>query len=278
MRLYARAHTPVSYKKENQKSKQRVIEFNLSKSVVIITTIVVILVALTTAKVVKTFVQAEDNKKLADTDGYSYMHQDGIGETRYEMLAQELEQNYYEMILSIKKYGGFYIGRYETERLNETSVVRKMDNNISEQSWYTMYKKCLTLQGNNDNVKISMISGNLFDETLEWLVKSRAKILDGTTLTYELVNKSSRAWGNYYDSTFKYIETDSEKTIATNTKSINKNIKIPTGSAEYTYNGHGEPASNRRGYEPSYGNAVIRLSCNALDKINYNINQFTVKL
>ena len=47
-----------------------------------------------------------------DRDGYSYMHSDGLGETRYEMLAQELEQNYYEIIESIKKYGGFYIGRY----------------------------------------------------------------------------------------------------------------------------------------------------------------------
>ena len=49
-----------------------------------------------------------------DRDGYSYMHSYGLGETRYEMLAQELEQNYYEIIESIKKYGGFYIGRYET--------------------------------------------------------------------------------------------------------------------------------------------------------------------
>ena len=49
-----------------------------------------------------------------DTDGYSYMSQYGLGETRYEMLAQELEENYYEIIASIKKYGGFYIGRYET--------------------------------------------------------------------------------------------------------------------------------------------------------------------
>ena len=66
--VHTHTHTPVSYKKENQKSKQRVIEFNLSKSVVIITIIVVILVTLTTAKVVTTLVQAEDNKKLADTE------------------------------------------------------------------------------------------------------------------------------------------------------------------------------------------------------------------
>ena len=40
-----------------------------------------------------------------DTDGYSYMHNSGLGQTRYEMLAQELEQKYLEIIESIKKYG-----------------------------------------------------------------------------------------------------------------------------------------------------------------------------
>lgn len=42
-----------------------------------------------------------------DRDGYSYMHSSGLGETRYEMLAQELEQNYYEIIESIKNMEDF---------------------------------------------------------------------------------------------------------------------------------------------------------------------------
>ena len=42
-----------------------------------------------------------------DRDGYSYMHASGLGETRYEMLAQELEQNYYEIIESIKNMEDF---------------------------------------------------------------------------------------------------------------------------------------------------------------------------
>ena len=169
-----------------------------------------------------------------DRDGCSYMHSSGLGETRYEMLAQELEQNYYEIIESIKKYGGFYIGRYETGGLNGTAVVRKMDTNIGSQNWYTMYKKCLTLKGANTDVKTSMIFGNLWDEALEWLVKSGATISDGTTLTYQLVSSNSTTWGNYYDATFNYIAANAETPLMTETKAKSTSTRIPAGSAEYT--------------------------------------------
>ena len=168
-----------------------------------------------------------------DRDGYSLMHSSGLGETRYEMLAQELEQNYYEIIESIKKYGGFYIGRYETGGLNGTAVVRKMYTNIADQNWYTMYKKCLTLKGANTDVKTSMIFGNLWDEALEWLVKSGATISDGTTLTYQLM-KDSTTWGNYNNATFNYIAANAETPLMTETKDKSTNTRIPAGSAEYT--------------------------------------------
>lgn len=176
----------------------------------------------------------DTNVSVYNRDGYSYMHSYGLGETRYEMLAQELEQNYYEIIESIKKYGGFYIGRYETGGLNRTAVVRKMDTNIARQNWYTMYKKCLTLKGTNTDVKTSMIFGNLWDETLEWLVKSGATISDGTTLTYQLVSSNSTTWGNYYNATFNYIAANAETPLMTETKAQSTSTRIPAGSAEYT--------------------------------------------
>ena len=169
-----------------------------------------------------------------DTDGYLYMQNSGQGKTRYEMLAQELEQNYYEIIKSIKKYGGFYIGRYETGGLNGTAVVRKMNTNIESQIWYIMYKKCLTLKGNNDNVKTSMILGSLWDETIEWLVKSKATNSAGETLTYSLTGSNSTTWGNYNKVTFKYIAENAEKPQLTENKEESKSTRIPTGSTEYT--------------------------------------------
>ena len=168
-----------------------------------------------------------------DTDGYSYMHNNGLGQTRYEMLAQELEQNYLEIMESIKKYGGFYIGRYELGYENNQAVVRKMNTNNNNITWYTSYKRCLTLKGSNDNIKTMMITGSLWDETLEWLVRSGATNSEGTALTYQLVGSNSTTFGNYYNATFSYIAKDAEQPVETETKETSKGVLIPTGSAEY---------------------------------------------
>ena len=237
-----------------------------------------------------------------DTDGFSYMHSYGLGQTRYEMLAQELEQNYLEIMESIKKYGGFYIGRYETGGLNGTAVVRKMDTNIASQNWYTMYKKCLTLKGSNDNIKTMMITGSLWDETLEWLVKSGATNSAGTTLTYQLVVNNSPRFGNYNNATFSYIAKDAEQPVETETKETSKGVLIPTGSAEYTktnniydmagnvwewtteadstgnrvhrgggsdYNGYSYPMAYRGNFPPGIYTSGIRVQELTLHKIGY---------
>ena len=168
-----------------------------------------------------------------DIDGYVYMYNYYLGQTRYEMLTQELEKNYYEIIESIKKYGGFYIGRYETEGFEGTPNVKKMRVIKSAMNWYEMYKACLKLKFENNNVKTSMIYGSLWDEMLQWLVDSKATISNGTELTYQLLQNST-SFGNYWNSTFDYIEADMEFPIRTKTKKEETYNKIPTGSADYT--------------------------------------------
>ena len=137
-----------------------------------------------------------------------------------------------------------------------------------------------------------MIFGNLWDETLEWLVKSGATISDGTTLTYQLVSSNSTTWGNYYNATFNYIAENAETPLMTETKETSKSTRIPAGSAEYTKannvydmagnvwdwtteaystfsranrggyysNGGSYPASGRYYYRPSDYGTSIRLS------------------
>lgn len=237
------------------------------------------------------------NNQYYDIDSYSYMHNNGLGQTRYEMLAQELEQKYLEIMESIKKYGGFYIGRYETGGLSTTAVINKMNTDIGSQNWYTMYKKCLTLKGNNNNITTMMITGSLWDETLDWIVSSGATNSEGTTLTYQLVGSNSTTFGNYYNATFNYIAKDAEMPTATETKAISTSTRIPAGSAEYTktnniydmagnvwewtteaystssrvfrgggYDNYGDygPMANRYDYYPSDYSSNLRLSCSTL--------------
>ena len=156
------------------------------------------------------------------------------GKTQYELLSKELEEYFYITVKSIQKYGGFYIGRYETGNLTSTAVVKKMNTNINNQNWYTMYEKCKKLKGNNENVITSMIWGSLWDETLSWLVESRAAISNGAKLTYSLVGNSSTGWGNYYGVTFNYVPAESDTPEAISIKSRTSSTKIPSGSTEYT--------------------------------------------
>ena len=176
------------------------------------------------------------NSTNYDRDSKLQGYRDGI--ERYQMLSQEMEENFYEMIESVKKYGGYYIGRYETGDLNqEKAVVRKINENIASQTWYTMYEKSKKIEEEKENIETSMIWGSLWDETLQWLLESGAQIQDGEGGTREItesdINDNSTNWGNYSNAEFYYINASGE-TVKKEYISDYSGTRIPTGSAEYT--------------------------------------------
>ena len=148
----------------------------------------------------------------------------GIGaKTTHEFLNQ-LEKEFNNMVASVEKYGGFYIGRYETGNINQdTPVIQKGNTNISSQTWYNMYKRCKNIKGANTNVETGMIWGNQWDRTLMWLIETGSK-------TKEQIADDSTSWGNYYNATFEYVNSSG----STATKNENSSTKIPTGNTEYT--------------------------------------------
>ena len=144
------------------------------------------------------------------------------GMTREKFL-HEMQEEFDFTIESIRKYGGFYIGRYETGNLSsKTPVVQRMNTDISNQSWYTEYSRLQRL-GKNGNVKSNMIWGCLWDETLQWLVDS------GNKMYAEM--EDSTSWGNYSNSTFEYKTNISG---STSTKNASSKTRIPSGSTEYS--------------------------------------------
>ena len=144
------------------------------------------------------------------------------GMTREKFL-HEMQEEFDFTIESIRKYGGFYIGRYETGNLSaDEPVVQRMNTSISSQNWYTEYKK-IKRMSTDVNVSTSMIWGCLWDETLQWLVDSGAK-------TYAEM-KDSTSWGNYNNSTFEYKTNISG---STSTKNASSGTRIPSGSTEYS--------------------------------------------
>ena len=170
----------------------------------------------------KTSCREPDIVKSYDYD--STLKTRGLGaKTTHEFLNQ-LEKEFNNMIVSVEKYGGFYIGRYETGNINqETPVVQKGNTNISSQTWYNMYKRCKNIKGDNTNVETGMIWGNQWDRTLMWLIETGSK-------TKEQIADDSTSWGNYNNATFEYVNSSG----STVTKNENSGTKIPTGNTEYT--------------------------------------------
>ncbi len=114
-----------------------------------------------------------------------------LGFESKEKMAEAFVDDYNEMIESIEKYGGFYIGRYE---LSEVGV-QKNQPALAESNWYNLYKKCKEL-GASNKVETRMIWGCQWDITMSWLISSGAK-------NSNEVNKDSKSWGNYYGTSVK---------------------------------------------------------------------------
>ena len=109
-----------------------------------------------------------------------------LGYDSPKAMAEAFTSDYANMIASIQKYGGFYIGRYELS--NEG--VQKGKATLTNTNWYNSYKKCTTLNA-SDKVESKMIWGIQWDLTCDFISKKgeQKSITDST------------AWGNYNNST-----------------------------------------------------------------------------
>ena len=97
-------------------------------------------------------------------------------------MAEAMVNDYDEMIRSLEKYKGFYIGRYELSKNDEKTGADQTGN------WYKLDKNCKKLS-KIANVRTRMIWGLQWDATCNWLAGSGFSITDSTT------------WGNYKDNT-----------------------------------------------------------------------------
>ena len=106
-----------------------------------------------------------------------------------QMLIDEYEETY----ASIKKYGGFYIGRYEISGSVESPTLKQGGTVLVNENWYALKKACNNIE-NSEYAKSEMIYGNQWDRVLNWLVETGAK-------KEEEVYSDSSSWGNYREST-----------------------------------------------------------------------------
>ena len=192
----------------------------------------------------------------ATSGGSSFREPDIIdADSSNSVTISQLETEFNNMIESVKKYGGFYIGRYETGNLSqEKASIIKNNSDIGNQTWYTMYKKAKGIAVNN-NVTSSMIWGSQWDATMRWMYNSGNE--EKKKYTYD-----SRGKGNY--SSDSPIATGSIEAYAVNNiydmagnvsdwtiEANDTNYRVSRGGNYDSLGGDG-PASNRDGSLPAY--------------------------
>ena len=166
----------------------------------------------------------------------------------------QLETEFNNMIASVEKYGGFYIGRYETGNLSQAKVsVIKNNSDINNQTWYSMYKKAKGIAVNG-NVTSSMVWGSQWDATMRWMYNSGNE--EKKKYTYDSTGK-----GNYESGS--PITTGSVDAYAVNniydmagnvndwTIEAYNTLSRVTRGGKYNDDGVYSPASLRTVYNPA---------------------------
>ena len=161
---------------------------------------------------------------VVDDDGTSYdakpeYYNTILGFANKEKMAEAFVADYNEMITSISKYGGFYIGRYELSG-TVTEPTEKSGKTLTNTDWYNLYNACRSskLQA-SDKVKTQMIWGIQWDVACDFIAnKGEQKNI-----------KDSSTWGNYNNS-----EGDAKVIVTENgTETKKYGSKQNTGYSEY---------------------------------------------
>lgn len=107
----------------------------------------------------------------------------------HEVLTGELSLQ----IESVRKYGGFYISRYNISKNQKTGKPQSVKKVIP---WveidFNDAKRVASIIEDNESVKSHLTFGAEYDSILEWFIKSKAR-------TCSEIGENSQNWGNFRD-------------------------------------------------------------------------------
>ena len=152
---------------------------------------------------------------LSIADRSKQFYKDILGFESPEEMGESFVSDYKEMIESVKKYGGFYIGRYELSGTVEEPT-EKAGPSLTSTNWYNFYKACKKFGEENDRVETRMIWGCQWDVVCNFIENNGEKksiassgkwgnfnnsygdaaVMDGTTKKYG--NKQNTGFSEYW--------------------------------------------------------------------------------
>ncbi len=187
----------------------------------------------------------------------NYMNDEFSGDEFNEALNGEL----LEQLESVKKYGGFYISRYNISK----SLAGKPQSVKGVMPWvyinFNDAKKMASTIEDNEAVKSHLTFGAEYDSVLEWFIKTEVK-------TLAEIAEDSTEWGNHCNtenSPRKVVETGSREEWCANniydfagnvdewTQEQNKSSRRVIRGGNYSYDGSNYPVAYRNYFRPIYG-------------------------
>ena len=165
-------------------------------------------------------------------DGASDNYDTLLGYDSAEQFGEKMQEDYNLMIESVKKYGGFYIGRYETSVNGETvASTRGTDATrpMASVKWYELYKKQKAYSSDNslNSVQSSMVWGSQYDAMLNWAIKG-ADAVKATQNT-----NASHSLSETYQPGKQTVTGKTDK--INNIYDLEGNVREWTLEANYTY-------------------------------------------
>jgi len=114
----------------------------------------------------------------------------------------QLEKEFEAMTTSVNKYGGFYVGRYETsinsgKAQSVKNAISATAETTSGNTWYGLYKIQKTY--NTNSVKSSMIWGSQYDAMMTWMGEAANTTIDGKNITRTTGSVETDKIKNVYD-------------------------------------------------------------------------------
>lgn len=149
-----------------------------------------------------TFISSDDVTANGTLDGITFNEQLGRRPFSGEKFG---DREYHEtidkaVIESAKKYGGFYIARYQIALTDFIGFSIKGMEHRTDISWYDAveYAKRMRLP---ESVESHLVYGAEYDTTLQWLIDRGHK-------TFEEICKDSKKWGNYSDNKYSKLRVE----------------------------------------------------------------------
>jgi len=140
--------------------------------------------------------ESKENRDIIIEEGY---------ENTVEGLKRQYQDEFNDMVESVKKYGGFFVGRYETSRFLSDIEIKENKVSISGYSWYDLYneQKKLYSKSDKESVVSGMIWGCQWDTIVKWGLegtKAERKYIESSE------EKNKNKLKNIYDLGENHIE------------------------------------------------------------------------